>query len=421
MEEKLLNTSDKVGNREVTLRELIEIILEYKTIIIAITISIALIAGLYTYIIQEDKYVAESTLSVRNATVQTESLSSIDDIVNYMKNYPIITTESYVEQILTPQIILDTIYDLELKDNDNNYISISSLIDKVEVYNVGETDLITIKTTYSDAETAANISNTIGSKFIIYTNEKNRVQSQLAADEIEKQLILEEAKVEVKSKAVSEYIGSNTSIDELTLEVNSLIDYVTSIKTNINTLNISIDKDEEILETLLSVTDLSYDSLVGIELNLSTGMVSNELYQGVSNENDLQTLLLTMELTDVETRLISNRAELKAKETKLVEMQSRLITLQTTLAEQEYKYNSLTRDLDLAKQTYNAYQSRHKEAIVAAAANVGTNSILISSEALIPSQRVSPNRQMNVLMGIIIGLFIGIFIAMFMAYWKSSE
>ena len=58
--------------------------------------------------------------------------------------------------------------------------------------------------------------------------------------------------------------------------------------------------------------------------------------------------------------------------------------------------------------------------MVKAAANIGTNSITISSEAMVPANPVSPNKMLNLAIGLILGLMTGIFVAFFKAYWENS-
>jgi len=407
-------------DEEITLRELIEILIKYKILIAIITLAVVACTALYNYTMQDDKYIAKTTLTVRSTIEQTESLNSIDDIINYMNNNPLMTVESYVEQILTPQVIYETIRELELKNSKGDYLTITALTNMIEVSNIKDTNLITIEVTNSEAELAAQIANSISSKFISYTNEKSKKQSQLAAAEIAKQIVLEEANVEDKSKAVTVYLANNVSIEELTSEVDSLITQVTDVKAYINEIEISINQDEQSLKVLLNDTDLSTQSLTGIEVNLSSNQISQDMSFNISNENELQTALLTMEITNQETRLIAHRAGNEAREAKLAEMQEKLISLQTTLAEQEYKFNSLSRELELAKQTYNAYQSRHKEAIVAAAANIGTNSINVNSEAMIPVQPINTSGISKLMIGLTLGLMIGISVAFFKAYWEKT-
>jgi uncharacterized protein involved in exopolysaccharide biosynthesis len=409
-----------IHDDEITLRELIETLIKYRILIAIITLIVVACSAFYTYGIQEDKFVAKTTVTVRSASGETDALKSIDDIINYMNSYPLMTVESFVEQILTPQVLYETIRELELKNSKGDYMTITALTNMIEVINIEDTNLITIEVTNSNAELAAQIANSISSKFISYTNEKSRKQSQLAAAEIAKQLVLEEANVEAKSKAVTVYLANHVSIEELSSEVNSLISQVTGIKADINDIEISINQDEQSLNVLLNDTDLATQSLAGIEVNLSSNQISQDISFNISNENELQTALLTMEITNQETRLISHRAGKEAREVKLADMQVKLIELQTTLAEQEYKFNSLNRELQLANQTYNAYQSRHKEAIVAAAANIGTNSINVNSEAMVPVHSVSTSGILILMIGLILGLMIGIFVAFFKAYWEKT-
>jgi len=339
-----------------------------------------------------------------------------------MNNFPTMTVETYMQQIKTPQVLQKTIKELELKDKDGEYIEVSSLNGMIEVNNIKDTNLINIKVTGSDSEKITNIANTLSKLFIEYVTQNNKQKNIQVAQLIEAQLASEEKNVAAKSQAVVKYLANSVSIDELSQEVSSLISQITGTKSSLNTIETQIDTDEQALKVLLNDSGIKGVSNVGnvnLEIDRNGNVNPTFKFNSTSNSN-LQSTLLTIDITKIQSRLIQNIASKEAKDTKLEQLQTKLLTKQTLLEEEKYKFNSLNRDLSLANQAYNAYQQRHKEAMVAAAADIGTSSIIISSEAMVPHAPASPNKTLNMAIALVLGLMIGVFTVFAKQYWEST-
>ena len=53
--------------------------------------------------------------------------------------------------------------------------------------------------------------------------------------------------------------------------------------------------------------------------------------------------------------------------------------------------------------------------------DLGRQSILINSKALIPDKPVAPKKSLNIIIAFILGLIVSIFVVFFMEYWKNTE
>lgn len=407
---------------EISLRELIEALIKGKKLIAMITIACFLLGAIASFVILPEKYEATSVLLVSPVTMEDAKLDGIDDIIDYMNNFPTMTVETYMQQIKTPQVLQKTIEALEMKNKDNEYIRVSSLSGMVDVSNIKDTNLINIKVTGKDPEQAANIANTVSKLFIEYVSENNKHKNMQVAQLIEAQLVEEEKNVATKSQAVVEYLANSISIDELSQEVSSLVSQITSTKSSLNSIETQIDTDEQALKVLLNEAGIKGVSNVGnvnLEIDTAGNVNPSFKFNSTSNSN-LQSTLLTIDITKIQSRLVQNIASKEAKVNKLEEMQSKLLTKQTLLEEEKYKFNALNRDLALANQAYNAYQQRHKEAMIASAADIGNSSIIVSSEAMVPHGAASPNKILNMAIALVLGLMIGVFVVFAKQYWEST-
>ena len=407
---------------EISLRELIEALLKGKKLIAIITIACFLIGAMASFVILPEKYEATSVLLVSPVSSKSPNLNGINNIIDSMQATPNMTVETYLEQIKTPQVLQKTIEALELKNQEGEYIAIASLDSMINVSNVEDTNLINVKVTGKDPEELANIANTLSKLFIEYITENNKNMNVQVAQVIEAQLANEEKNVATKSQALVEYLSNSVSIDELSGEVSSLVSQITSTKTSLNGIETQINADEDSLKTLLNDSGIRNVSNVGnvnLEIDAGGNVSPNFEFNSISN-NNLQSTLLTIDITKIQSRLVQNIANKEAKTTKLEEMQSTLLEKQTLLQEEQYKYNALNRDLALSNQAYNAYQQRHKEAIIAGAAEIGSSSIIISSEAMVPNSPTSPNKMLNMAIAIVLGLMIGVFVVFAKQYWEST-
>jgi len=125
--------------------------------------------------------------------------------------------------------------------------------------------------------------------------------------------------------------------------------------------------------------------------------------------------LITIKATEIETRLVQNKAEKESLEAKIKELEDRLKNTQSLLAEEEYKYNAILRNYNLAEQTYNAYLDRHKEAVLAATSNIGESAIIVSVPATVPTVPSSHGKIFYLAAGV------GILLALAIGYWKETE
>lgn len=137
--------------------------------------------------------------------------------------------------------------------------------------------------------------------------------------------------------------------------------------------------------------------------------------------NALQNTMLTVTRTEIETRLIKNLADQEVLQAKITEMKPKLLELRGTLAMEEYKYNAVMREYNLAESSFQAFQSRHKEALLNAAADLGKASIVISSPASPPNVPAGPNKTLNVAIALVLGLMVGVFVIFFKEYWETSS
>jgi len=412
-------------NEEITLRELIEMILKRKWLICIITAAAILLSGIYSFFILKPTYSASATLLANPIeNKQTGITAGINEMVDSLAVFPDMTIDTYKEQVINSTVLTNTINELNLTNDSGEAIQWSTLAKKLSVEKVGNTNLLKITVKDKDPEMAAKIANSVADKFIKYVSDNTRKFGEQATAVIEERLKNEESKLEEEAKKLKEYLANSQNIDQLKLEVQSLYSKIDEYNIQLIDIEKQIQADIDALKVILGGKEtFSNVNLDDIKLNvpLDNSNSNQDLEISVKSGNELQDALVTIKATEIETRLVQNNAEKSSLEAKIKELEDRLKETQSLLAEEEYKYNAILRNYDLAEQTYNAYLDRHKEAVLAATSNIGESAIIVSAPATVPIVPSNHGKLFYLVIGTFIGLIFGVFVAFVVGYWKETD
>lgn len=145
----------------INLQELLSLLLQNILLIVAITITLTLVVGLYTKYGISKKYSSDTTLRVTAAQIEDSvDYNSLQTSQKLVKTYSVIATSRKVLNQVIADLDLDLTY-TQLKDN-------------VEVTSIQDTDIISIKVTLSNPEKASIVANKVAAVFM--TEAKNQVK-----------------------------------------------------------------------------------------------------------------------------------------------------------------------------------------------------------------------------------------------------
>lgn len=409
---------------EISLREYIEVMLKGKKLIALITIA-CIVLGLVVGFIQPKEYEATATILTNpinaNTTTKTES-TSLNGLIDSMSQYPTMDISTYTEQFLSADVVTKTIQDLNLVNKDGSYISTGALRAKVKVSNPEKTNLLNITVKDKNAEMAAKIANKLSEYFSMFISDLNKAQGLKSSEAIATQMNVEKESLNKEAQKMRDYLTSSPSIEALQSEIDTLIVQLSQYKTSLNDIQSAIATDKTALAILLNGNQSTLGLDVGAaSVNIPTTGGNGTFQFNIDSSNKLQGSLLTIEITNTETRLNSKLAQEVAVSDKIIKMEAKLAEIQSTLADEQYKYNLIKRDNDLAQQTYNAYQEKYKEALITAASDIGRVSIQISSPAITPENPSNASRVLILAIAAVLGLMVGIFVVFFKEYWSTSE
>lgn len=166
--------------QEISLRELIEILLKNKAIIAVITIVCVFISGIFSFFVMDPVYEAQAKLIVSDLVSKQQS-SEAPSIIDSLTPYPDFYIESYKEQIKNPEILSKTIEELQL---DPEEYTISSLAKAITIDQTTGTNIIRVKVKNTDPELAAKIANSVAVNFTNFITDLSKKQAGKSLENI---------------------------------------------------------------------------------------------------------------------------------------------------------------------------------------------------------------------------------------------
>ena len=393
-------------NDEISLRELIEILIKRKNLIIITTLICILVTGVVSYFILDPVYESRMVLMASQFTdkVEASQLSGegIDNLLDSLSKYPTMTLETYRQQIKAPRIMRETIADLGLEEE----YDIESLANAINLETIKDTNLITIKMEHNNPEKAAEIVNKVGENFVKFVSDKAKEHATNSSAYIEGQMSIEKEKLDESLEDLKAFLSEPRGVPELESELEARLEQITSYKTRLTDLKIR----QQSLQSAIAVAERNPGNTNKIVLqNSEEGILeSGQLMVG-----DAATLL-KIEQAEVEADLVNIEKQINI-------LQEEIEELQVELQEKRHRERLLNHRVQLAENTYDAFVKKYEELRVTESSQIGEATITIVSRAYPTTRPVGPKKALNLAIGATLGLMMGTFMAFFVEYWQSTE
>lgn len=419
---------------EISLRELIETLINEWKLIAVITAISLLVSGVFSFFIMDPTYEAKSILMASFATDKLTAMQqngeSIEGMLDSISAYPIMTIQTYKEQIKNPKILQQVIDELKLGEKG---ITRNGLRNMIQLETIKDTNLIEVKVTHSNPKLASDIANTVAKKFTAFITELSRQQASKSSQFLKGQLEVEKKKLDDASLELKKQLEQPRGANELREEFNSKLQLLTGYKTQLVEKEVELNKLKAGLEAaeaelkntpqiLVTYKSVAEDPLLGqivSEENDSSATETAKLT--MKNEEVNETYLaLTSKVSEYKIGVSEASKELEMIRSKIDLTQKELETIQSDLAEKEYQLDLVQRKVDLSRDTYDAFLKKYEETTVAESTEVGDSTINLVSQAPIPEVPVGPRKMLNLAIAGVLGVMVGVFIAFFRAYWQKS-
>lgn len=387
---------------EISLRELIEILIKRKSLIAIITIVAVITAGIYSFLILKPTYEAKMVMMTSNLGKQVNNnidMTKVDNLLDVMSQYPDMNLETYRQQIKAPEVLKKTIKDLNLEDEYRP----STLADNITLEIVKDTQLITIKMTHTDSEKAATIVNTLGSNFISFVTEKAQERFAKNSEYVNTQMGIEKVKYEESLLELKDILSQPKGAQELGLELDSNFNQITEFKATLNELEVKKDG-------LIKAIEESSKS----STNKGSMIVKPNLGENFNISFDDSNKVMKIDLAETEGRMASIEKQIE-------DLQNHIEKLQVEFQDKQHNEKIVKQKVDISQKTYESFVNKYEELKVSETAKLGELSINIISSAYPTTRPVGPRKALNLAISLVLGLMVGVFVAFFSEYWKSSS
>jgi capsular polysaccharide biosynthesis protein len=390
---------------EISLRELIEILLKGKWVIIGLTLIALIISGIVSFYVLEPTYEAKAVLSVEKYIIPTTANSGLAGLVDVALKSADVTTQTYVSLAKATNTLEKVMDKLQI---DAQKLPVSVLSGRISVQNIKNTDLIEITVKDNDALRAASIANTLAlelTKSAVKNYEEKGLNNKAL---LEKQAKAELEILENQQAELKKFLQQSDSVIELEAELNTALVLLSDLQNRETYLRIEINKATIMIET---IEEQLADIPIKIELKDQelTREELNPVYIELKKELELNKALV---------------AQLQAEQKSVLEetasISNTINELQITLADKKLKQEHLQLNLEAAKDNYLLLVNKREELEYIEAMNNGNGPLRVVSMASVPQVPVAPKKALNLAVAGCLGLMLGVFVVLFRSYWVNS-
>lgn len=439
---------DTQNNDTIDLKKLFSLMIEKKTIVIAIIVICTIIATIVAFVLPKSY---QSTTLVR---VKSSSSSSMAGYAAMAAGFGIdiggagssSSPESYIELMKSREVLNPIIEKIDLTDEEREKMKADDFFKKyLEITNTKKTDLINIAAYGKTPEEAQMISQGVADNFLALMTKLNKednsttlkflderikiakeemetAENKLAAyqqehkiyapDEQAKAIIANLnnydttiAQLQAQSEGDSAKLAGVTS--QLEQQNASLLEYNVSDNTNIGNIRESIvNKRVELVGLQQQFTDEHPDVIKAKEeLNSLEKSLSDEITKAVNSQSvtlsPVQSNLLKDKIS-TEVQISVNNASLEALKAKQAEAQESIATLSADSVE----YMRLERNAKITGQVYTSLVQNYEQTRIQEAKDSMDIQIIDAADLPKEDMPAKPNKKLVVVIGFVLGIMI---------------
>lgn len=441
-----MDINNAKDNDTIDLRKLFSLMLEKKTILIAIIVICTIIATIVAFVLPKS-YQSTTLVRVKSGSSSMSGYAAMAagfgiDIGGSSSGSP----ESYIELMKSREVLEPIIAELDIPDEDKEKLTAEGFAKKnLEVTNIKKTDLITISAYGKTPEEAQMISQGVADNFLALMTKLNKEDNssvlkflderiKIAKEEMETaenklQAYQQEHKIyapDEQAKAIIANLNNyDTTIAQLQAQSEgdsaklagvtsqleqqnaSLLEYNVSDNTNIGNIRESIvNKRVELVGLQQQFTDEHPDVIKAKEeLNSLERSLSDEIAKAVNSQSvtlsPVQSNLLKDKIS-TEVQISVNNASLEALKAKQAEAQENIATLSADSVE----YMRLERNAKITGQVYTSLVQNYEQTRIQEAKDSMDIQIIDAADLPNEDMPVKPNKKIIIVIGFILGIMI---------------
>ena len=413
---------------EISLRELVEILVRGRRTIALITIMAVLVAGVASFFVVDPSYEARAIVMVNQAQPAPPEQGT-PEFLTSLTRLPQMTIATYVAQVKNPVILRRVIEDYDLTDK----YTVAQLAAKVSVNTPKDTNLMEIKVQDKDPKLAADIANSLAAELVSFVSATNQQRVQASARVLKNQIDSEEKSMSQGADELKAWLQEPRSVTELQADLDAGLELLKELKGEVVTARLELETARAglraaekalndippTIKTRKALADDAYLSQVVGSKSGQTPATIGSIQMESEEVNDAYIALL-QETAVRSAEVAGYESKVKAAETALAQVRQEVQDVQVVLVDKQLQYEQLQQKLDTARQNYALYNAKYAEALSASSLCAGEANLILLSQAFIPRSPVAPRKLLNMAVAGVLGLMVSVFIVFFQAYWRSS-
>jgi succinoglycan biosynthesis transport protein ExoP len=402
---------------EIDLRQYLEVLVQRWKWIVALTVIAALVAAAISFFVLQPTYEARALVLITGPRYQLRfdpRVETISDFAAAYKAYPsLATSDDLLKQVLN-------VLDPPLPENER---TLQALKAKVGASTGADPSLLELKVTNAAPQQAAQVANTWAEQYVLYVNElygrrsedvvffTEQLESARQALEAAEEALIDfqarnqasilDAELTSARQAQTDYLADQRAIVRITQDIQALRDQLAEQPSSR-----ASSLADDLTALLLQIKAFNAESTVPVQLQISSA-------ESLSDKS------IAEQIAFLDNLMVNVKAKSAEIDAQLNELAPEILRLQQALEEVETELDRLTRDRDVAKNTYLTLANKVEEARIAAQDETGE--VQLASRASVPISPVGPRKLMNTAIAGFLGLFVGVFAAFFVQYWQSPR
>ncbi len=386
---------------EIDLRQIINVLKKWRKLVIVMTLLCGFTAGILSYFVLPPIYQAKTLLMVTQATDKIQALPSTDEnlngVVSSVSRMPVLTMSTYLGQLKSETLMNRVINKLDMDPIEYTPEILSGMINS----QVGkDSNLIEVKVTGPDPLLNTHIANTLSDEYLKLMTEKNQEQMSRSVDFLEKQQQITDRKLAAAEIRLKESQSQSNGVVVIEARFNKISEDAVNASSRLFNVQIELQQlgagitslANELAETPKVITVDHYNEANGA---IYKTQESNPLYN-----------TLFQQLALKKATLAEKQGEAAALSKHIALKNAQLDDQQADLAGKKLELDKLQSEVDRLKKTSQILAEKGTETQIAKSIDLGDSSVIVVSEASIPTNPIKPNKQLNIAIAMVLGLML---------------
>ncbi|MGO1469954.1 MAG: GumC family protein [Tissierella sp.] len=384
---------------DVSIKDIINILLKRKGIIAIVTIGCLLLGMLQSFVITKAKYASSVSLEVNRLEpieISTEDSNRVHNLLETITDSSNMEFGDYIDEITSDEVLEETIKDLKLEDT----YTTSSLRGAISVSSDPETDIIDIRVTVKDPKRSLELLESLTENFREHVTTTSQENASKLLEVIEDQMHIEKEKY---SKTLEEYRDATDGIktaEEINREIEGMYEQLTKYKLDLNDLEIKKDGIEAGLEKSAS----SQSETMAIRPNANSDSIYLDTGKGT----------LEIDLAETNARIASTKQGIK-------DIQESIQNLKKDYQETELTESMILKKVELAQESYEVFEMKYEELNMQSSMDIGNISINVLWDTVSENNPVGTRKIIKLAMFLVVGLMTGVIVAFILEYIEYSK